>query len=64
MNKEEKGTVLEPTPPTNSEGTGFGCACVCRDARNCTLMRYGWCGDFGRNEACGCLCHQWESDDE
>ncbi len=43
----------------------YGCACVSRDARNCTLMRYGWCGNFGRaDEACECMCHQWREDDE
>jgi len=55
------------TPGRDTSGPAgtYGCACVSRDARNCTLLRYGWCGNFGAADAaCECLCHQWESDDE
>jgi hypothetical protein len=56
----------EPTPERDTSGQRgtYGCACVSRDARNCILQRYGWCGNFGRTEEpCECICHQWSDDD-
>lgn len=60
-------TPSQPDPkpePRDTYGTGYGCACVSRDARNCLLLRYGYhdCGDS--SERCGCLCHDWGDDDE
>lgn len=52
-------------PPQNAVGPRgtYGCSCVSRDARNCSLMRYGYTANCdGFDEQCDCLCHQWESE--
>jgi len=49
--------------PTNTEGTGYGCACMSRNARECMLMRYGAQGTR-TYECCECLCHQWDDQDD
>lgn len=47
-------------PATDTHGTGYGCACVSRDARMCSVLRYGEDAD----ERCECLCHQWDDDED
>jgi hypothetical protein len=50
-----------PAEPTNTHGTGYGCACISRNAFACTELRYGY---RDQQERCECLCHNWEDDDE
>lgn len=60
------------TPDQNTHGTGYGCACVSRDARECIALRYGIYRDEGehdtltdRGEQCECLCHyEWDDDED
>lgn len=55
------------TPDQNTHGTGYGCACVSRDARECALLRYGhYDEDPGGAyaESCECLCHTWDDDED
>lgn len=47
--------------PRDTYGTGYGCACPCRDARACIVLRYGEEAD---GEPCTCLCHQWNDDED
>lgn len=57
----------DPKPaPTNTHGTGYGCACKSRDAAECHRRRYGIVpGDVSHGaEECECLCHQWDDNDE
>ena len=63
------GTPLEPSvgrlpdEATNACGPRgtYGCACLDRDSVKCAAIRYGM-DHYG--EACECLCHQWDDDDE
>ena len=52
--------VDEATDTSGPRGT-YGCACLDRDSVQCAAIRYGM-DHYG--EACGCLCHQWDDDDE
>lgn len=49
--------------PTNTEGPRgtTGCACISRNALECAQQAY-YAGVAAR-ERCGCLCHQWATDD-
>lgn len=63
----------QPTNTTGPRGT-YGCACASRDARQCVLLRYGYpdddddpraAQDCGYHvEACTCLCHEWQDDED
>ncbi len=46
---------------THGPRGSYGCACVDRDAVQCAAIRYGM-DHWG--EACECLCHQWDDDDD
>lgn len=51
----------------NEEGKGMGCACVHFDGLECTRLRLGRMDRFDWNDiedACECLCHTWERDEE
>lgn len=54
------------TDVTNTYGTGYGCACVSRDARTCSRLRYGYYYEEDHSEDhgeyCECLCHEWDDD--
>ena len=50
----------ESTNTSGPRGT-YGCTCMDRDSVQCAAIRYGM-DHYG--EACECLCHQWEDDDE
>jgi hypothetical protein len=56
--------VSDPDEPLDTYGPAgsYGCACPCRDAKDCTLLRYGF--TFERPLACECMCHQWRDDDD
>ena len=57
-----------PVSPLPDEGTNacgprgtYGCSCLDRDSVQCAAIRYGM-DHYG--EACTCLCHHWEDDDD
>lgn len=52
---------LEPERDQDGPRGTYGCACVDLDSVQCAAIRYGM-DHYG--EACGCLCHQWDDDDE
>ncbi|HPR46195.1 MAG TPA: hypothetical protein PLZ13_17925 [Ottowia sp.] len=52
---------LEPERDQHGARGTYGCACVDRDSVQCAAIRYGM-DHYG--EACSCLCHQWDDDDE
>jgi len=54
------GSSNEGTNGSGPRGT-HGCACLDRDSVQCAAIRYGM-DHYG--EACECLCHQWDDDDE
>lgn len=58
----ERG-VGRPVPERDTDGQrgAHGCACLDHDSVQCAAIRYGM-DHYG--EACGCLCHQWDDDDE
>lgn len=67
---------MAESKPQDTEGPRgtYGCACVSRDARECTARRYprlplGPGPDSGDEyaylfaESCQCLCHEWPDDE-
>ena len=57
--------MVEGQEPTDTYGTtGYGCACVSRDARNCILARYGYVEHDAGDGRCECLCHQWDDEED
>lgn len=52
---------LVPERDTSGPRGTYGCACMDRDSVQCAAIRYGM-DHYG--EACECLCHQWDDDDE
>ena len=54
------GQTTDEQSTSGQRGT-YGCACVDHDSVQCAAIRYGM-DHWG--EACECLCHQWDDDDE
>ena len=51
----------EEAKDTSGPRGAYGCACLDRDSVQCAAIRYGM-DHWG--EACQCLCHQWDDDDD
>lgn len=56
--------MSESATDTSGPASTYGCACVCDNSFNCSLIRYGYRSNDGEPERCECLCHQWRNEDQ